>query len=38
MGKVTINNKEYDLPVADEALILAIQGLTDQIKQLSNKL
>ena len=37
MGKVKIGEKEFDIPIADEALILAIQELTKQIKILGIK-
>ena len=37
MGKVTIGEKEFDLINEDEALILAIQELTIQLRRLYNK-
>ena len=37
MAKVIIKGKEFDLPIADEAKVLAIQELTKQIKKLTDK-
>lgn len=36
MGKVTIGEKEFDIPMPDEALIKAILELTKQIKRLAD--
>lgn len=36
MGKVTVKDKEFDLKIEDEALILAILELTKQIKRLAD--
>lgn len=36
MAKVIIKGKEFDLPIAEEAKVLAIQELTDQMKRLIN--
>lgn len=36
MGKVKVKQKEFDVSDADEAMILAIQELTDAIRRLPN--
>ena len=37
MGKITVKDKEFDLKVEDEALIMAILELTKQIKRVADK-
>jgi len=36
MGKVKVKDKEFTLEDKDEALILAIQELTDQIRRMAD--
>ena len=37
MGKVQVGDKEFDIPIQDEALVMAILELTKQIKRLADK-
>jgi len=37
MGKIKIQDKEFNLEEKDEALVLAIQKLTEAINRVGNK-
>ena len=38
MGKIIVKDKEFDLKVEDEALIMAIIELTKQIKRVADNI